>query len=40
MHRLKKGDNDLERVKAILNNGLKLVADRHIEEVTRIDRFD
>ena len=31
MHGLKEGDDDLERVKAILNDGLKLDAKRHIE---------
>ena len=39
MHGLKEGD-DLEKVKAIVNDGLKLDAERHIEEVTRIGRFD
>ena len=40
MHGLKEGDDDLERVKAILNDGIKLYAERHVEEVTRIGRFD
>ena len=34
MHGLKESDDDLERVTAILNDGLELDAERHIEEVT------
>ena len=40
MHGLKEGDGELERVKAILNDDLKLDAEMHVEEVTRIGRFD
>ena len=42
MNGIKEGDkdDDLETVKAILNDDLKLDTERHIEEVAKISRFE